>query len=883
MSCNLIGIDSCGFNKASIKKIHVFPFSDISEYIYDNDNLNKITGYSALSLPVSYVPNKNMSNYSGSKNSTNYDSFTHKLQIGFPKMDELKRAEFEKMEQKDLTIIFEDANEKSWIMGKDSPARIVNIEATGGVKGGDNSYLITILSTEKDQLQEISTVSENCFASFSGLESRRSVIIVENSDLLDWEYIVISADERVINYTPIPALQPTLWNSNPTVYADDLAQLVGLFAAGGTISNFSATYNGTTKEVTITIDSPDTSFGAIIVDGILQNPSTIEIVLNLTAVLSPAIAVSSTIIQVSDSLGVLYSFGYGQTITGVPGVTGTAGNAIISVSSLYSTTTTFTATLVDLPCSSVQYKYVFENTLIPCELTTDFDFFKGETIKIFLPYVQYSNILTTGEQCPRFQNIHINILGTVFVMYQEHTEWHDDLAQFESDLTTLIGQTTTQIDVASMVFTDETTGVSIRFKTTTAYPESFLVYAKPYIRGLSEPTPTNTGFLQSRVLNILTSAPVGSIVTIENDVAKQIVGQNLVNITSNSGIVLENCQTTSNSSIENIGVLFALDGTQPYNEVSEITTNSTSSTCLTPEVVSKFTKCFDGILSSNDNYYITLSLDVSDGNYNADSFEIIVDSSSHTINLPSALTPNSNFHLLSSKLNEIKGIRVLHFGFRTMISTYEIHLKVSNLSSVISLQELNNNRFFTISSPADIFTNTLTQKINPYATLNWDLPTDVPSDVTGDKDLTIGEWQEDLNLENSDFDLVFDWVVLDDELTVTRVNSLQNVSVKVYLWEDYPIDGVSSVLGNTLSIGSTSYVFENVLTALGALANGGFIVVTNTFGQAYVYEADFTSDFSFVHQEKYRMPKIWGTMDVLEYIGTVSTVAPTYTTTDPDC
>ena len=155
MSNQLLGMKSCGFNIPSITKIHVFLFDEISEYIYDDENLNKVVRYSAISLPVSYAPNQENSQYSGNNPTDNFKYFTHQLTLNFAKLEELKRQEIANLQAKKLTIIFEDKNGKAWIMGQNLPCKLDSITLATGAKNGNNDYIIVFNSVEKEQLKEI--------------------------------------------------------------------------------------------------------------------------------------------------------------------------------------------------------------------------------------------------------------------------------------------------------------------------------------------------------------------------------------------------------------------------------------------------------------------------------------------------------------------------------------------------------------------------------------------------------------------------------------------------------------------------------------------------------------------------------------------------------
>jgi hypothetical protein len=877
MACReLSGFNCRVANKPGVSKVHIFLFDVIDQYVYENDDLNYVSGYSATVLPTTYKPNADGSSYAGSKKSPDIDLFLHQLTLSFPKMESEKRAEFEKLRNLELTIIFEDENNVSWIMGQDYPVKLEEFSLQSGAKGGANDYTAVFQSLEPYQLREIASVSEGCFTSFSGVEQRRSVLTIANADALDFIEFSLAADDRIINYTATPALQPTLWNSNPTILADDTAQLLSLFEAGGTILNFALSYSaGGGGTVTIVVDSSDTSFGGLIVDDVIQAPSTIGIVLNLTTILSPEIANSGTIIQVSDSDGVLFSGGYGTAISG-SGLAGTTNNAVIFVSFLYVETTTFTATVLDLPCSTVSYEYVFENTLVACALTVDFDFFKGKLLKIFVPYVIYSDVRMTGATCPAFQNISINILGYHFNMYQTKDTWHDSIAQFGADLAALIGQIAAPIDPDSLVLDSTGTGVNVSFRLTVSDMESELIYCNTIVRGFEQAYTNNKQFKQSRVLNLVTGAPFDSIVTHTDGLTNTISGTNLVDIIENDGFELENTPTTSNGSIDNIGVLWAFDSaTDVYDEVSEIDTIAESSTCLTPTITSEFSKCYEGFTSDSEYNYVKATLDVSTGSTNFGrrlrfSFDIAAVSYILDATAPVEMSATDNTHFVTALFNSIPWLKLIHYNFNPVTFEYVFHLRVLSSVTLTAINELVHSRPFTLATATFIFSNGLTAKINPYCTLNWTLPTTLTSTATGANNLTEGHWQQE---KTETVFATIAWVVLDDELTIDLVNDDQNLIFEVYPIVDYPQTGITPELSAAIASGSgLTKVIADVSTLLsGTFADYGFVAIKNQFGWTHIIAVDFTADFEVEIKEAIYTPIIWGTMDTIEYIGTLQT------------
>jgi hypothetical protein len=875
MSCtDLTGFNCRVSNKPGVSKIHIFLFDAISQYVYTADDLNFVSGYSATQLPTTYKPSSEGSSYAGSKKDGNIDLFLHQLTLSFSKMEKEKRAEFEKLRNLELTIIFEDANGLSWIIGQHHPCKLEEFSLQSGAKGGANDYTAVFQSIEPYEIREIEGVSEGCFTSFSGSEQRRSVLTITGADALDMLDFRLAADDRIIDFTASPALQPSLWSGSPAIFANDTAQLLTMFEAGGTILSFAPSYSaGGGGTVTIVVDSNDTSFGGLIVDDIIQAPSTIGIVLRLQTILSPEIANVGTIIEVSDSDGVLFSGGYGTAIVG-SGLAGTTNDAYIFVSFLYATTTTFTATIVDLPCSTVSYEYVFENTLTPCELTIGFDFFKGTLLKTNVPYVIYENVDMTGEVCPKFQNLHVNIMGYIFNMYETRDLWHDNIIQFRNDFINLVASIASPIDPSSLFFGDTGTSIDIYFRLPDVDFESTntSIYCNSTQRGFEQLVTDRTQFRQSRVLNLNTYAPYGSIITHVDDFANEISGTNLVDIIGNDAFILENAPPTANETIDNLGILWAFEDTTIYNEESEITTTAQSDTCLTPTVVSQFSKCYEGFTSDTEYNYYTAKLDVSTGSVNIGKNILFDITTPLVLSLarvsPVDLTPTSGSHFMSAIFNSVKGIKLLHYDFNPSTFEYVFHLRVVASTALDAITDVDNARAFVIALEDTIFTNGLTAKIAPHCTLDWTLPTTETSVPTGAKDLTEGEWQE--KITNTLFATI-DFNFALDKLTVTLADNNQEVNVRIFPTADYPISTIAATISETIALGDTLLEISDVSTLCVPLADFGFIVVTNQFGWAYVLWMDFTANFNEGINESVKAPICWGTMDTIEYIGSLQT------------
>jgi hypothetical protein len=878
MACNEInGLNSilCTKTMSGIKRAWIIPFSQIGEYTYTDDYLQLITGYSAVSLPVMYRPNEAKSEYKGVYNQGNYRLYDHSLVLSFPKMEKEKREELQSLEAMEVTIIFKDRNDQCWIMGQDFPAKLTQVNQGTGVKNGENSYEFTFTSSEKQHLREITCPSEGCFSSFSVSELRKSDYRIKHASTLAWAYLELGADDRQTNYTPIPPIQPTLWNSDPVVYANDYARLLALFESMGTVVSFDIYYVAP-DDVLMTVYSTDTSYSAFLVDNTAYNGQ-VTIDLNFTTVLSPPIANSGTTILLTDSAGIVFDLGYGLPV-GITGYDGTTNSFTVDVTTLYPTGTTFTLSLSNQECSDVIYQYLYEGTIGTCYATNAFEFYKGNSVKISVPTISHDG------DTPRFQNIHLTLNGNVFSMYQEFEDWHSDSLQFQTDFTILMGTIFSDINPSSLVFTDYGTYVDIKFVTQSIVNDDANPFFKPFVRGYETPTPTTLGWTQSRALNLFTFAPYPSILTVSDTFTNEVIGENLVNITSND-FTLSPLNSTSNESVDNLGIVWGFDGTIPYDEESLLVTAIDSEECLIGDLETTFERCYESFTSEQLTSFEIINLDCTSGDtilgadftieYNNGSYHFDV------ISLPLAVTPSSNMQYLTKALNDIKGMNVIYMDYNPVTRKYFIHLEIENTFSLLSFTETTNGRSFDLGTIIPIYLNS-TNRVNPYVEMEWSsLPTIFPIAPMPSVDMMYGFWND---LASNSIAVRFIWDSTGDTITLDKLAIASTVESNfvVSLHETYPTTTNAVAVYELPSGVTTNITFTGITAELiasgSSVADVNFMLYTNYLGWGYVQPLDMTADEDYFFQESNRLPLIWGTMDYLKYLGTTgTTVAPTIT------
>ena len=868
MDCNTLnGIsgNNCDMSIGGIKKVYAFPFDKIDQYTYTDDDLNYVSGYSSLVLPsIIYSPEQSASEYTGNKSERNYKLYDHQLTMNFNTMTREKRAEFKSMEDMDLTLILQDRNGRCWIMGQDVPCRLDSLQVGTGVKDGVNGYEVVIQSTEKQHLREIVCPSDGCFTSFTATEGRLSVFNIEETNSFDWEYIETDINGTIVSLDLSNSpLQPSLWNSDPTVLFNDRSTLMTLFSSlGATVNNLYTFYDVSSQTTTIGIESTNSAYGTFQVDNVVFNKSAFLATLTLNSVLSPGIANSSTIIEVTDSNGaVVFSEPYGDSVASLANITGTSDNAQLNMSALYPNGTTLTIQLINVPCSEVVYTYNYINTLEACLLERDYTFGKSLITEIEVPYLisSGSNVITE-----RFQNTTINIFGNHFQLYKNYTQWHDDYNQFVNDVTLLLYQVVTPINLSTLVFTDTGTSVKISFK---VISQSEFYYRQQVIGFDSELLETE--WRQARSVNMSTIAPLGSVITHEDSHFNVMKGENLVNITQNSFELANNTQ--GNISVDNVQLLWNWN-TVPYDANSKIITSSLGGNCNTADVNTPFDECYEDYTSTYAKAFEKVSLtcsaptSINMGNqffieYNQGG---VVTSQNFT--LASNVTPNNNVHYLTEKLNSIKDFHVVHYDFDVVTRTYNFWITMENGTSLLKLTDTVNSRDFTLGSISTLYKNEPTTKINPFIELSWDLPTNLPSVLTPSEDLTYGHWQLQEN-EESVLNVIFDAGA--KTLDITKVTGIPNAIV-VSLHEDYPTV-TNTKWFDMLNSGVTNKFITNIDSTL--VANGSslaaikYVAYTNNVGWRLVQAIDMSGSVEVAFSEFTQTPICFGTPDSMNYVG----------------
>lgn len=445
--CNIQPLTQCGLSISGITKLWLIPFGDLYDYSYDPNNLNVITDYKALSIPVEFLCKRSNNNFNSSAEINNDNGtviFNNSLTLQFPLMGQDKRNEFEKIIHKQLTILFKDGNGKCWIMGFDNPVKVS--EFTYGT-GDENIYSVTFSNTSKEQIKEVVCFDGECFTSFDGFEKRTSIFTIPDASTVNTNTLLeITGDTTLYQLSVTTPLNPVNWN-NPFFNNQDANTITNLIS--GTSSTVTLTYDPLTDVAEVIILSDDTSFDNFRLFPTISR-SLVSITLNLVLTMGN-VAASSTISVVDDNTGLtLYSGQYNDPVTG-SGLSGIVGNAFIVLTSGGSQQ--FTASVTGSPCIDSYYTYNYEPLAI-CNMVINTSFKKGRK------YVINFDVL---DLQPYFRKMSFVYDGYFCELYPDKAQWHSNGTQFINDLTGAILSLGSDIIPSSLIITYTHPKVRIEF------------------------------------------------------------------------------------------------------------------------------------------------------------------------------------------------------------------------------------------------------------------------------------------------------------------------------------------------------------------------------------------------------------------------------------
>lgn len=875
MNCDFLNgfdTDNCFFGIAGIKRVNVFRFDEIDSYSYDMDDLNYVTGFSAVNMPTVYEPKQDVSEYTGVNQTTAYNLYENRLTLGFDTMSEHKRQETKALEALDLTIIIEDRNGKCWILGQEYPCRLDSVNVGTGTKDGFNGYELVFRAVDKEHPKRIDCPNYKCFNSISATESRKTTFEVTDSDSLTWDSIETDINGTVVMLdTSSNPLMPFLWSVDPLVLANDRNTLYTLFGSlDSNVHDLVTTYDAATKVTTISITSNNSVYGVFGVDSTLFNKVSYIATVNIRVLVSIGLNNPSTIIELVDGAGdVVFSLPYGSSVSSLTGFTGTTDDFTFESSNLYPSGSTFEISVLGADCLGDTFEYNYINSLQACLLDRSYSFGKDIYTSIEIPYIVSSPSVVVNQ---RFQNTTINIFGTHFQLYKDCRDWHDDYNQFVNDVLNLFSNAQLNIDYATFTDTDTGTSVKLDFVLTDIEPEYYFRSQIVNVDGAFD----MAEWQQARNVNIKTFAPVGSIVNHTDQHSNIIDGDNLVNITQNTFDLGFN--PLGNNSIENVSLLWNWP-TVPYSITSFLTTDSLGGDCYTLPINKMLGACYEGYNSDKVSDMVQVTLECAVGSNLDLGNQFFIEYSNNgsvsvnAITTPFVVTPNKHMHRFTEFLNRISGIRVVHYDFDVSNRLYNFWIEVDNNTEILNLKD-GDNRDFTINKGRAMYKNTFTTSVNPFVKPTWNLPTIYNTVTTPSEDFINGFW-ELLNVETPAVSV--SWNQEEDEVRIIR-NSGFNDDITIGFHEEYPTHS-NAILDDTLFVGDNGRViseFSVVYQSLGGDTNKiEYISYTNSLGWMIVKPVNFTlSEFEIVFKEVTQIPLCFGTPDSIKYVGGKTLSAP---------
>lgn len=726
-NCIINGIQECHkFSVGGIKQLWVVPFDDIYDYTYTDDELGKVTGFRVNTLPVEYAVID--AQFDEEFVASPYNNYVHSFSFTIPKMTYQKRNEFEKLMGGYVTILFKDRNGLCWITGFDNPLKMNRQRTT---TGGDASlYSISATGNSRYQVKECVCYDPNCFASFNGLELRTSTFTIELASIYDfsgdWQIV---ADTSLLTYIPNQPLDPVNW-SNPTIYAQDLAELQAL--VGNPSTSITLNYDGGSDTATITLFSNDTTYDYLVFAEQEPIRSSVNINLNLSFVLTAFLSGVSTTITVTDSLSnVVYSGSPNDAISGT-GLSGTVGNAMIDVSTLYPNGTTFTASVDNSNCETKEYVFVYEN-LIDCTSDYVITYNYGRQYHISIPKNNTFN-LTYQKVILFYDEWQFNIVSCM-------SEAHSDFTTLANQiLDRLTGDPNCPIIASSIVITEGPLNVLVSFDSARRNSTLYCHYLSPD-SGNNYAHLTYTQGKQTNIMNVQSLTSSTAYLTLIDPVTtNRLGGQFGYQPDLNEGFTIDDID--GSVTMDDIGI-----DVNAYIEESPFDLKITSQSCPVTTLNLNTAVCYDTRVLTINRRYDRFVCDVS---ANPDAFLSGGFVFSYTIGATPynivVFTPtingmiNTEF-LSISLLNTLplhlgdNPVKVLNFAYDSFLCRFVLELDCHTDVVWSSIEGDRNDiaQAFTLTDSWDITDCEFDPIINPHVNVDWSF-TDVDGTTISNND-----------------------------------------------------------------------------------------------------------------------------------------------------
>ena len=449
MSCNLnnIKLNNCNpLSVGGLQSIYLFPFGDIYDYTYDDNDTNYITNYRQLSMGIEVEVNRNSSNFSETMIRDTIYHFNQQLNCSITKLDDTKRGGLKALFEYPLTAIVKDKNGLCWILGEKSPLKLDVYTATSGVSDGTSEYQIQLQGLHREQIKRIRCIDGFCGASVNATYLNNSYFTIDNflSTYIDGGDFEIQVNNFTLDGNLRP-FEPLLWSSDPNIYQRDLTLLQSIVGTYGTVEDLS--YDMLLDELTFTISSTLNVFPLLSLENI-QFQSDISQFVNITIV--GGVNQLGSVITLNDEAGLLYSAPYGDDITTGPDLYGVSNNSYINLNN-YSGGQTFTIQ-TNGSCGLTELEVVvpeFTNCLTEFSVTTQDSY-------------SYSFEYRKSDCDFDYTYTQLYFNGITSVLFPTLPEWHNDFQLFKDEVERALIETN-YVDVSTLTFTDSPTVVLVEF------------------------------------------------------------------------------------------------------------------------------------------------------------------------------------------------------------------------------------------------------------------------------------------------------------------------------------------------------------------------------------------------------------------------------------
>jgi len=737
---------ACSFTAAGVQAVWLLPFGDLYDLRYPNNDLNFISEFQVLSLPVTVACVKSESEYSSTMENNLDDKthrFVHRLRLSIKEMSAEKREELRKILHLPLHIFFKDMDGRCWAMGYDTPCKVV--EHTAGTGGDFNGYNISFTNVHKEQIKQVACFDVDCITSMNGQFIYQSIFTFP-IDFTDTSAPIQIAGGGNVYSNFTNSVNPFTW-STPAGKDADTTLINNMLNGDGFVSDLTITNpSGAEELANIIVWSSSQFFDTLSFTSSTPIAAAQTQFFNIQLTLGNI--VQNATITVTDTTGstTLYSGNVNDPVTGT-GLSGTVGNAFIDVVSLFPLGATFSASVPafqNCPSRLVDYVYVPPSPA-PCNFSTGYSLAEGQRYTLTFDKLD----------APQYRMFTFNFDGALFRMGTDFNGFHSNFSTFVSEFTAEFNNMTVPVNTASLVITDLGAQVRIVFDAFVSTDLCYIVtrgynstgsYAKKY------------SAIKSNLIKITTLSSSG-VLTINDSTSTASASGNVGSLPAADTFKSEVIPSINNGQINDFA--FDLNG---YAELTSFQVLRTNPACPLGNATLSVTNCTAG-LSTNLNYHFSEVI-ISCTPDSGVNFTVISPLGSSAFTLASPLTFGSDFQDLSFELNQL-GIRLLTAEYMPFQEQIVLWLRTSAALPLVGFISDNGS---TIGSTYESATHSVTPKVHPDQSNSVLVPTPVGPTATH---FSTGKmWQPiDLNVVGPVNVLDIDWDGTDADLIPSTTES----------------------------------------------------------------------------------------------------------------